>query len=104
MDGRIVKGIWIPIEIWEAEDLSWNEKILLMEIDSFTTKGKDCFISDEYVADLLRVSERTARTMISDLIKKGYVRKTKFDGRRRFQTLCIQRFHQTDFLYTFPSF
>ena len=92
MDGRIVKGIWIPIEIWEAEDLSWNEKILLMEIDSFTTKGKDCFISDEYVADLLRVSERTARTMISDLIMKGYVRKTKFDGRRRFleSTLSYQ--------------
>jgi Fic family protein len=92
MEGRIVKGIWIPIEIWEAQDLSWNEKILLMEIDSFTTKGKDCFISDEYVADLLRVSERTARTMISDLIKKGYVRKTKFDGRRRFleSTLSYQ--------------
>ena len=81
---RIVKGIWIPIEIWEAQDLSWNEKILLMEIDSFTTQGKDCFISDEYVADLLKVSERTARTMISDLISKGYVKKTKFDGRRRF--------------------
>ena len=84
MEGRIVKGIWIPIEIWEAQDLSWNEKILLMEIDSFTSKRKDCYISDEYIADLLGVSERTARTMISHLIEKGYVVKTKFDGRRRF--------------------
>lgn len=84
MEGRIVKGIWIPIEIWEAQDLSWNEKILLLEIDSFTSKGKDCYISDEYIADLLGVSERTARTMISHLIEKGYVVKTKFDGRRRF--------------------
>lgn len=84
MDGRIVKGIWVPIEIWEAEDLSWNEKILLMEIDSFTSKGKDCYISDEYIADLLKVSERTARTILSDLIDKGYIARTRFDGRRRF--------------------
>jgi hypothetical protein len=81
---RIVKGIWIPIEIWEAEDLSWNEKILLMEIDSFTSQGKDCFISDEWIARLIGISERSARTMLSDLIAKGYVIKTRFDGRRRF--------------------
>ena len=81
---RIVKGIWFPIEIWEAEDLSWTEKILLMEIDSFTSQGKDCYISDEYIADLLKVSERTARTLLSDLIEKGYITRTKFDGRRRF--------------------
>lgn len=81
---RIVKGIWFPIEIWEAEDLTWNEKILLMEIDSFTSRGKDCYISDEYIADLIGVSERTARAMLSRLIEKGYIVKTKFDGRRRY--------------------
>ena len=84
MDGRIVKGIWIPIEIWEAEDLSWNEKILLMEIDSFTSKGRDCFISDEYISEMLKVSVRSAATMVSNLIHKGYIRKTRFDGRRRY--------------------
>ena len=34
---RLIKGIWIPIEIWQDKSLSWNEKILLMEIDSFTS-------------------------------------------------------------------
>lgn len=86
---RIVKGIWFPIEIWEAADLSWNEKILLMEIDSFTSKGKDCFISDEYIADLIKVSERTARALLSNLIHKGYVERTKFDGRRRYIASCL---------------
>jgi hypothetical protein len=81
---RIVKGIWFPIEIWEAQDLSWNEKILLMEIDSFTSQGKDCYISDEYIASLIGVSERSARTMLSNLINKGYVNRTRFDGRRRY--------------------
>jgi hypothetical protein len=84
MEGRIVKGIWIPIEIWEAQDLSWNEKILLMEIDSFTTQGKDCFISDEYIAEALKISVRSAATMVSNLIHKGYVKKTRFDGRKRY--------------------
>lgn len=82
--GRIVKGIWFPIEIWEAEDLDWNEKILLMEIDSFTSKGMDCFMSNEYIAQFLKVSEAKAGQMVNALIKKGYVIKTKFDGRRRF--------------------
>ena len=81
---RIVKGIWFPIEIWEAEDLDWNEKILLLEIDSFTSKGLDCYISNEYIAGLFKVSERKAADMVNDLINKGYVIKTKFDGRRRF--------------------
>ena len=81
---RIVKGIWIPIEIWEAEDLSWNEKILLMEIDSFTAQGKDCFISNEYIATLLNVNVTYANKLLSSLINKGYVIKTRFDGRRRY--------------------
>ena len=84
MEERVIKGIWFPIEIWEAEDLTWNEKILLMEIDSYTAKGKDCFISDEYVAELIGVSERTASAMISNLIHKGYIRRTRFDGRKRY--------------------
>ena len=81
---RIVKGIWIPIEIWEAQDLSWNEKIILMEIDSFTSQGKDCYISDEYIATKVGVSERSARAMLSNLINKGYIIRTRFDGRRRY--------------------
>ena len=89
MEGRIVKGIWIPIEIWEAQDLSWNEKILLMEIDSFTAKGKDCFISDEYIADLINTSTRNASRMMTNLIEKGYVVRTRFDGRRRFVASCL---------------
>ena len=81
---RIVKGIWFPIEIWEADDLSWSEKILLLEIDSFTSQGKDCLISDEYIAEMLKISVRSAATMVSNLIHKGYIKKTRFDGRKRY--------------------
>jgi biotin operon repressor len=81
---RLVKGIWIPIEIWEAEDLSWNEKFVLMEIDSFTQKGKECYISNRYLADKLGVSEVTISKYISHLIEAGYVKLIKFDGRARY--------------------
>ena len=81
---RQVKGIWIPIEIWKAPNLSWNEKILFLEIDSFTTTDKDCFISNEYISNLLGVGETTANKILSSLISKGYVIKTRFDGRRRY--------------------
>ena len=81
---RIVKGIWIPIEIWQDTDLSWNEKILLMEIDSFTSRGRDCFISNEYISNLLGVTERMASTYLSHLVDLGYVTVVKFDGRCRY--------------------
>ena len=81
---RQFKGIWIPAEIWETRELSWNEKVVLLEIDSFTASGKDCFISDEYIGELVGVNERTARRILSKLISLGYVKKTRFDGRKRY--------------------
>ena len=81
---RLVKGLWIPIEIWKDTNLSWNEKILFLEIDSFTSADKDCYISNEYIAQLLGVSETHANKILSSLIDKGYVIKTSFDGRRRY--------------------
>lgn len=89
---RLVKGIWIPIEIWQDQSLSWNEKILLMEIDSFTSKGHDCYISNEYIANLLQVTDRSARKYLSHLMQAGYIRMVRFDGRERYveSTLSFQ--------------
>ena len=89
---RIIKGIWIPIEIWQDKSLSWNEKILLMEIDSFTSKGHECYISNEYIADLLGVTDRCARKYLSHLQDSGLIRVVKFDGRKRYVESTIS-FH-----------
>ena len=47
------KGIWIPNEIWEREDLSWLEKLLFGQIDKMTAKGKDesCFASNKWFSE-----------------------------------------------------
>ena len=87
---RIVKGIWIPIEIWQNRSLSWNEKILLMEIDSFTAKDRECYISNEYIAELLGVSVSWASKCLSHLLEFGLVRVVKFDGRKRYVESTIQ--------------
>ena len=87
---RIVKGIWIPIEIWQNRSLSWNEKILLMEIDSFTAKDRECYISNEYIAELLGVSVSWASKCLSHLLEVGLVRVVKFDGRKRYVESTIQ--------------
>lgn len=87
---RIVKGIWIPIEIWQNRSLSWNEKILLMEIDSFTAKDRECYISNEYIAELLGVSGSWASKCLSHLLELGLVRVVKFDGRKRYVESTIQ--------------
>ena len=87
---RIVKGIWIPIEIWQNHSLSWNEKILLMEIDSFTAKDRECYISNEYIAELLGVSVSWASKCLSHLLELGLVRVVKFDGRKRYVESTIQ--------------
>lgn len=92
---RIVKGIWIPIEIWCADDLNWNEKILLMEISSFTGGDRDCCMSNEYIAKMLNVTEVSASRLLASLIKKGYVEKTRFDGRRRYIRSLIVTARQT---------
>lgn len=69
--------------------MSWNEKVVFLEVDSFTRKGRDCFISDDYIADLVGCSTATAKRIVSNLIKKGYIRKTRFDGRHRFIETCL---------------
>lgn len=87
---RKTKGIWIPIEVWEARDLSWNEKVLLMEVDSFTSVGDPCFFSDQYIADLLGVGVSRAGQLVSSLVNKGYLKRAGFDGRHRFIETTIR--------------
>ena len=80
----------VPIEIWEAENLSWSERVLLVEIDRHTRHGRDCFMSNDYIAHFLNTSERNASKLLNSLIKKGYVVMTRFDGRKRFISSTLE--------------
>ena len=79
---REFRGIWIPKEIYLNKSLTWNEKILLIEIDSLDNE-QGCFSSNKNFAEFLGVTERAVTGMIAKLKKLGYISQSSFDGRRR---------------------
>lgn len=79
---REFKGIWIPKEIYLNKSLNWNEKILLIEIDSLDN-AQGCFSSNKHFAEFLGVTERAVTGMIAKLKELGYISQSSFDGRRR---------------------
>lgn len=83
----------IPIEVWTAKDLSWNERLLLIEIYQHTGNEHYCFMSNAYIAHFLNTSEKNASKLLNSLIKKGYVVVTRFDGRKRFVSSTLRYGH-----------
>jgi len=69
---RKTKGIWIPIEIWEHEDLSLQEKVFLAEIDSLDNDD-GCWASNEYFAKHFDLSKNRISVVISSLVNKGFL-------------------------------
>lgn len=80
-DGRCIEGIWVPIEIWDS-DLPPIEKILFIEIHSYTVDGKEISMSNEDVARYLGVTERWARQVINNVAKRNLI-DIRFDGKNR---------------------
>lgn len=71
---RQFKGIWIPKEIWITEDLSIQEKIILVEIDSLETQDKGCYASNKYFSDFFKLSTQRVSQIIQILNEKGYIK------------------------------
>ena len=69
---RQFKGIWIPREIWLSKDLTLQEKVLLVEIDSLDNEN-GCTATNQYFADFFGISKTRISILINNLIKKGYI-------------------------------
>lgn len=69
---RDFKGIWIPKNIWLAQDLGWTEKLVLVEIDSLDGE-QGCFASNEYLSSFFGLSKDRISKVISTLKNKGYI-------------------------------
>lgn len=79
---REFRGIWLPREIWLAENLNAIDKIILAEIDSLDNENH-CTAGNEYFASFCQCSEVTVSRSIKKLIDLGYISKISFDGRVR---------------------
>lgn len=69
---RAFKGVWIPKEIWESQELTLQEKVLLTEIDSLDNED-GCFASNKYFAEFMKLSERQIKRIICSVIDKKWV-------------------------------
>ena len=69
---RDFKGVWIPKDIWLDENLTWMEKLLLVEIDSLDAE-KGCFASNDYFAKFFQLSKSRISDLIGQLVSKGYI-------------------------------
>ena len=88
-------GVWIPKNIYLNQELSWSEKILLVEIESLDNEN-GCFASNDYFADFLGVTKTTISTSISKLKKLGFIEQVSFDGRTRVIKVISSEFKKTE--------
>ena len=69
---RAFKGIWIPKEVWESKELTLQQKVMLVEIDSLDNE-KGCYASNKYFSDFFGISSGRVSQIINELIDKGYL-------------------------------
>ena len=69
---RDFKGVWIPKEIWENKDLTLQEKVFLIEIDSLD--GEDgCYATNSHFSEFFRVTKGRCSQVISSLEEKKFI-------------------------------
>lgn len=72
---RGFKGIWIPAVVWECSELSWPEKVMLVEIDSlYDEKRGGCYASNGYFAQFFSLSKSRISEIISTMNRKGFIK------------------------------
>ena len=92
---REFKGVWIPKELYLAEGLTWVEKLIILEINSFSANGLPCFVSNDHLATFTQSSNSTIEKAISRLVKEGHItrERKKIDGKlTRFFTVTNRNF------------
>lgn len=93
---RQVKGIFIPIEVWNSIDCGWTAKLIFLEIDSFCRNGRECFVSNKHLAMMFNISETQVSIHINALIKIGWLEMVKFDGRKRYLKSTMKVVFESD--------
>ena len=72
---RDFKGVWIPKEIWIDKELTWMEKLLLVEINSLDNI-EGCYASNQYFADFFNLSTSRISEIVNSLVEKKYITST----------------------------
>ena len=82
---RDFKGVWIPKKLYLNKNFSWIEKLIILEVYSFSTNDLDCFVSNEHLADFTQASLSSIEKAISRLVKHNVIERTrrKIEGKNQ---------------------
>jgi len=69
---RAFKGIWITAEVWLSAELTMQEKLFLVEIESLDNED-GCYATNQYFSDFFGISKVRVSEVISSLIFKGFL-------------------------------
>lgn len=69
---RDFKGIWIPAELWLSDNLTLQEKVFYVEIDSLDNED-GCYANNEYFAKFFKISKTRVSLVIKSLINKKLI-------------------------------
>lgn len=91
MKGRQFKGVWIPATLYQNRELTWSQKLMLVEIDSFTRNELPCFVSNDYLSDHLQIGISAVEKCLKSLVDLGLVvRGREYVGRSYRRTLWVR--------------
>lgn len=68
---RNFQGVWIPAALYLDPVLTWTQKLILVEVHSFTSKQRPCYVSNEHLANFCQVGKSAIEKAIRDLVKQG---------------------------------
>jgi len=89
------RGFWVPYGLFEHPDLGIVEKFLIIEI-RYLDSGKGCCASNAYLADVLRVSEKTIANKLTKLRKDGWILTKKSTGRTRWLKVNPRKWYEVE--------
>lgn len=77
MKSRNFKGVWIPKGLYLADGLTWTQKLILLEVDSFSANDLPCFVSNDHLSTFTKASVSSIEKSISKLVQYGYLERTR---------------------------
>lgn len=97
-----MKGIFIPQEFFQIEDLNYSEMIVLAVYKYYTEEGRYhcCSMTNEEIAKMLRMGERNLQTIKKHLKTMGFIKsdggiKVKYVGIDRGELDCTHQVKPT---------
>lgn len=76
------EGVWLPKEILNIKNVTFQEKIVLSIICNFCQKNEWCYASNRYLASVLNTTYQRISTVINDLKKKELII-VRFEDKKR---------------------